>query len=79
MSNFTVKTQKSVDSDIYLLDGRPHLDGGTLYKSKPIGAAFTTSGLPAASGLVDGLIAYNSDVKLLQVTLSGAWVNPSFE
>lgn len=79
MSNFKVETQKPVVSDIYLLDGRPHLDGGTLDKSKPIGASFTTSTLPAASGLSDGLIAYNADLKSLQVTFSGNWVIPSFE
>lgn len=74
MSNFKTKTQVKTEQDILLIDGRPYRDGFTRETMTPIGGTFTTSGLPSAAGLVDGLLAYDSTRKCLVVTRSHAWV-----
>jgi hypothetical protein len=73
MSNFEVKTQVKTTQDILLIDGRPYRDGFTRETMTAIGGSFTTAGLPVASGLTDGLLAYDSTRKCLVVTASGAW------
>ena len=74
MSNFKVDTQVPSCDEIYLIDGRPYKVAIADKTEAAIGAAFTDATLPDASGLVDGLIAYNADQEKLMVTLSGSWV-----
>jgi hypothetical protein len=67
---------KRKESPLFV-DGRPFKRAGVLKEEKnAIGGSFTTATLPVASGLANGLIAYNSDLKALVVTVSGHWVLP---
>jgi hypothetical protein len=77
MSNFNLKTLLKGKKAPFFMDGRPYLRAGESKLEKhPIGGSFTTAGLPSAAGLVDGLLAYDSDRKGLVVTSGGVWVLP---
>lgn len=73
MGNFKVKTQVRSEESVKLIKGKLFKDIKRLSKAEGIGADFTDSTMPSASGLDDGIMAYNADQEEIKVTASGAW------
>jgi hypothetical protein len=74
MSTNKFKQQVRPEVEHMYIKGMPMKNAPILRNMLPEGAEFTTSGLPSAAGLPDGLLAYNTDLDRLVVTTSGAWV-----
>ena len=78
MSNFKKKPQVRPEIQATLIKGQLFTNGNRIQNCLPVGAAFTDATLPDPTGLVDGLMAYNSDIEEIMVTHSGAWVATDF-
>jgi len=73
MSENKVKPQVRDESKVRQVDGLAR--GGVKVGGKSVGIVSTYAVLPAASGVEDGLLAYDLAAGKLQITVSGAWVD----
>jgi hypothetical protein len=73
MSKF--KPQVRDESKVRVVEGLARGGHGLSGKSIGVVSMYATADLPVASGLEDGLLAFDTTKAKLQITVSGSWVD----
>lgn len=75
MSNFFSKQQVRPETNVRQINGLARAVGGKASKVQGLVSFYAAADLPSASGVEDGVLAYNLTTSKLQITVSGAWAD----